>query len=271
MNRSWFLLAAAIAVHAATPPEWVRTTEPFRIVDNIYYVGTEDLACYLVTGSAGHILINSALAESTANTLANVEKLGFRVRDIKILLTNQAHYDHAAGLAEIRRKTGAKMFATPPDAVLLETGGALKRGGPPQFAGFDPVKVDRELKDGETIRLGKTELKVHYHYGHTPGSSSYETTVNDGGSTRTFLFANMGTVVMPLTSPDYPKIVDDFRATFAQQKRLSPEIWVASHASQFGMFDKKKKGSFADPGGYREAVEKHEKRFERQAKIELGR
>jgi len=270
MKWSWVPLAA-IAAHAATPPEWLRLTEPFRIVDNVYYVGTEDLACYLVTDPAGHVLINSALAESTANTLANVEKLGFRVADIKILLTNQAHYDHAAGLAEIQRKTGAKMFATPPDAVLLETGGALKRGGPPQFAGFDPVKVDRELKDGETVRLGKIALKVHYHYGHTPGSSSYETTVDDGGAARTLLFANMGSVVMPLTSPDYPRIVADFRATFARQRTLRPNIWVASHASQFDMMAKKKRGSFADPNGYREAVEKFERLFERQAKIELGR
>ncbi len=252
---------------AATPPEWSRPYPPFRIVDNVYYVGTEDLACYLITSPAGHILINTGLEDSPKLIVNGIEKLGFRATDIKILLTNQAHYDHAAGMAEIQRLTKARVLATPPDARLLETGAKDDPVDLPQFA---PVKVDGLLKDGEVIRLGPIALKTIYTFGHTQGSSSYEMTVDDSGQRRTLLFANMATVVMPLANPRYPEIVNDLRRTFAVQERQRPDLWVASHASQFDLRQKQQAGSFVDPAGFQAAVAKYKALFLRQMKIELG-
>jgi metallo-beta-lactamase class B len=247
---------------AKTPPEWVRPFPPHNIAGSVYYVGTEDLACYLIVGSEGHILLNSALAESTDNLLMNVAKLSFRPEDIKILLTNQAHYDHAAGFPEIQRRTKAKIFATPLDADLIEAGGAQDAGDGTKFTGYAPLRVDRRLHHGEILRLGDIALKVHHHYGHSPGSSSYEMTLPDG---RTLLFANMATVVVSLTS--YPSIVRDYETTFARQKLLDPDLWVAAHRSQYAPGGK---AAFAGKAEYREAVAKHEQRFLQQRKIELG-
>lgn len=244
-----------------TPSEWSRPAEPHKIAGNVYYVGTEDLACYLITGSEGHILINTGLADSLPLITSGIQRLGFRPEDVKILLTNQAHFDHAAALAAFQKLSGAKMYATPPDARLLEYGGAFKPGAPPLFAGFDPIKADRLLQDGEIIRLGPIALKVHHHYGHTPGSASYEMDVTESGRKLNLLFVNMGTVVMPFDSPDYPNMAADFERTFERQLRLRPDIWLATHASQSNHAEKRKRGTFLDPEGYLPAVEKYKKAY----------
>jgi metallo-beta-lactamase class B len=237
------------------------------MVANIYYVGTEDLATYLITDPTGHVVINSGLASTNEMILAGIRNLGFRIQDVRVILTNQAHYDHAEGMAELVRLSGAKVFATPPDAAILESGG---KADPAGFSGFAPVKVDRILKDGEEFRVGATALKVHYAYGHTPGSSSYEMKVRVDGQERTVVFANMGTVVMPLSNPKYPSIVNDFRETFRRQRAMKPDIWFATHGSQFGLAEKYKTRQYADPAGYQAAVDKYEKLLKRQVKIELG-
>lgn len=262
-----FVLAVPLLGLAADPPEWRRPFPAHRIAGHIYYVGTEDLGCYLVTGKAGHILINTGLEDSPAMIAASIEKLGFKLSDVKILLTNQAHYDHVAGLADMQKMTGAKVFATPPDAKFIESGG---KADPAGFTNFKPARVDRILKNGEVIRLGEISLKTIYHFGHTMGSSSYETTVVENGKKLNFLMVNMGTVVMPLNSPGYPSIIKDFRATFAHQKTLRPDIWVATHGSQFDLKEKFRTKNVLNGTSYQEAVAEYEKKFERQVKIELG-
>ncbi|MDX2152323.1 MAG: subclass B3 metallo-beta-lactamase [Bryobacteraceae bacterium] len=266
--RGLTLMCTASMLLAAAPPEWTRPFPAHRIAGNVYYVGTEDLACYLITDSqAGHILINSGLAESNRHIREGVEKLGFRMRDIKVLLTNQAHFDHVAGFAELQKWTGAKIYATEADARLLETGGAADPSGFTQYA---PVKVDRVLKDREAVTVGKTKLTVHLMPGHSPGSVGYEMTVNG----KMLLIANMATVVMRLDNPKYPRIADDLRATFARQKSLKPEIWVAAHGSQFGLAAKHKSGNYEDASGYAKAVSEYQTRFEelaRKAAYDKGR
>ncbi|MCX6592380.1 MAG: subclass B3 metallo-beta-lactamase [Acidobacteria bacterium] len=261
------MIALPLLAFAANPPEWSRPFPPHRIAGHIYYVGTEDLGCYLITGKAGHILLNTGLEDSPAMIASSIEKLGFKLSDIKILLTNQAHFDHVAGLADMQKMTGAKVYATPPDAKLIESGG---KADPSGFTNYKPTKVDRILNNGDIIRLGEIRLKTIHHFGHTPGSSSYETTVVENGKQLSFLMVNMGSVVMPLTSPGYPAIVTDFRATFAHQKTLHPDIWVATHGSQYNLKEKFRSKNFADAAGYQEAVVSFEKTFERQVKIELG-
>jgi metallo-beta-lactamase class B len=265
-------LAAALLlplpVLAGTPPEWSKAVQPFRIAGNVYFVGTAELGCYLIKGSAGDILINTGLADSPPLIAASIRALGFDPKDIKILLTNQAHFDHVGGFAGMQRLTGAKIYATAGDTPQLEDGGASDPGG---LARFTPVKVDRVLKDGEVVKLGDLSLKVISTPGHTRGSVSYEMTVRAGGKDRVMLFANLPTVVMPLKNPKYPGIVADLRGSFARLKALKPDCWVAAHVSQCGLDAKAKTGAFEDPASYAEAVADCEADFEAKVKSELGR
>src|SRR6478609_7645204 len=140
---------------------WSKPYEPFRIAGNLYYVGTYDLGCYLITTPKGHVLINSGLVESTPLIRKNVEALGFKFSDIKLLLTTQAHYDHVAALAEIKKITGAKMMVHEGDAPALADGGHSDFiFGNMEGASFAPIKVDRVLHDGDNIQLGETKLLV---------------------------------------------------------------------------------------------------------------
>ncbi len=256
-----FALLALLALPAlAQRPEWTRPYPAHTIVGNLHYVGTEDLACFLISTPAGHILINTGLADSVPMIRQSMSKLGFKMEDIRILLTMQAHYDHTAGLAEIARISGAKMFATEADASSIEDGGFSD----PAFGGkrtFDPIKVDRRLNDGDTIRLGGTTLKVLLMPGHTKGSAGYSMDVTAGGKKQSVLIANMPSVVMPLVNQKYPNIVEDYRRTFRLLKQLHPGIWVAGHGSQYGMAAKQRAGSFIDPEGFRRAVDDYERVF----------
>ncbi len=165
------LLAAPTAGSQTPPADW---TEPFpghRVIGNLYAVGTAGLGVFLVTSDEGHILINTGLEDSTPLIRENIESLGYRLEDVRILLTMQAHWDHVAALAEIRELTGAEMWATAGDGRVLEDGGFSD----PHFGGrvsFPPVEVDRIISDGEVIKLGDIRLRVHEHPGHTEGSSS---------------------------------------------------------------------------------------------------
>jgi metallo-beta-lactamase class B len=245
---------------------WTKPYPAHTIAGNLHNVGTEDLACFLISTNEGHILINTGVAGSVPLIRDNMSKLGFKLEDIKILLIMQAHHDHTAGLAEIQKIAGAKMFVTEGDAAAMADGGKSDPAMPDRNV-FPPVRVDRKLKDGDRIRLGGSELRVVLMLGHSRGSTGYELDVTVNGKKETVLIANMATVVMPLVNPKYPDIVDDYRRTFARQKKLTPNIWVAAHGSQYGMVEKHRAGSFHDPGGYRKAVANYEKLFlERLAK-----
>jgi metallo-beta-lactamase class B len=218
-----------------------------RIAGNLYYVGTEDLACFLITTPEGHILINTGLENSTPLLRESFRTLGFRIEDVKILLTMQAHFDHVAAMNEVQKVSGAKFFATEADTPSLEDGG---KSDPLMGARtwWKPVKMDRLLRDGDKVELGGTVLTVVTTPGHSKGSVSYTMSVEDGGRRRSVGIVNMGTVVMALSGNKYyPNIAEDLERSFAKQKRLSPEIWVAAHASQYDMQAKRKAGSFVDP------------------------
>ncbi len=261
MLRALLLLSLSLVAAAQDNAAWKRPFPPHKIAGNIYYVGTEDLACYLLSTPQGHILINTGLADSTPLIHGSISKLGFKLQDIKIILNMQAHFDHVAAMQEIQNLSGAKVYATGADAPSLEDGGKSDPafGPKPQFA---PVKVDRRLKDGDTVALGGTELKVILTPGHSRGSVSYSTTIVDNGRKLNVLFVNMNTVVMPLVgNAKYPRIAEDFTRSFEKQRQLSPDIWVAAHASQYDMARKLKAGSFIDPEGYKKAIERHERMF----------
>lgn len=280
------LLAAATAgaQSAATigNPQWIQPFPPFRIAGNLYYVGTYDLACYLIVTPQGNILINTGLASSAAQIRANIETLGFRLSDIRILTATHAHFDHVAAMAEMKRLTGAPLWATEADAGLLESGGKTDfRFGDDPSAYFASVHVDKRLAAGAKIALGGTEIAVLLHPGHTRGAASFAFDVPDGGRTWHVLIANMASInpgVVLRNNPKYPGIARDYAATFAAQKALTPDIWLASHASQFHLHEKYKPGDpydpsrFVDPAGYRKAVESLEKVYlDQMAREGVGR
>ncbi|MGD1098463.1 MAG: subclass B3 metallo-beta-lactamase [Bryobacteraceae bacterium] len=279
MRQLLFLVTLAypvLAQQASTPgnADWSKPFPPLRVVGNLYYVGTYDLASYLITTPQGHILINTGLSDSVPIILANVEALGFKFSDIKILLATHGHFDHAAGLAEIKRLTGAKMMVEEGDVSVLESGGKTDfRWGKDLNARFEPVKVDRALKDGEQVTWAGTTLTVHHHPGHSKGASSFSLNVAEAGKTYRVLIANMGSInpgVRVSGMPQYPQITDDYARTFHDQKELKIDIWLASHASQFHLHDKYKPGDaydpnrFVDPQGYLRSVEELEKVYRDQ-------
>jgi metallo-beta-lactamase class B len=267
----WLSLTLLSTLALAQQDSWKRPFPAHKIAGNLYYVGTEDLACFLITDPDGHILINTGLADSVPLIRDSVQKLGFKFEDIRILLTMQAHFDHVAGFAEIQKLTGAKVFATEQDAPVLEDGGKSDPILGEQYR-FAPVKVDRKLKNGDSIRLGSTELRVHLTPGHTKGSVTYSMNLAHNGAKYSVLIANMGSVVMPLVgNAKYPQIAEDFANSFRVQKALKPEIWVAAHASHYGMHDKYKSGSFVDPSGYRQAIERFEKLYLERLERERSR
>lgn len=243
-------------------PEWSKPYQPFRVAGNLYYVGTYDLACYLVTTPKGHILINTGLASSFDVIKSNVTALGFKFNDIKILLTTQAHFDHTGALAAIKKATGASMVASEKDAAVLADGGVSDYafGGSALFA---PVKVDRQLRDNDVITLGDTKVTFLSHPGHTKGSCSYLVDVKDEKKTYRVLIANMPTIVtsQPLNNvPAYPEIANDYAYTLKALRSITFDLWVSSHASQFDLHDKRKPGDpynpeiFKDREGYDRAL-----------------
>lgn len=266
----------SISASAAVPDTWTKPFPGHRVIGNLYAVGNYDLASYLITSDAGHILINTGLAESTGPIRANIESLGFRLEDVKILLSMQAHFDHTAALAEIKAITGAQMWATPDDDRLLADGGTSD----PHFGSalsFKPIAVDRMIRDGEVIELGDIRLTVHEHGGHTEGSSSYSMRVHEGGRDYDVVIANMGTIndgKRLLVDPTYPGVAEDFASTFERQKAMHVDVWVAAHGSQYGLHDKYKPGdayspdTFVDPEGFLAEVERLEALYKAQLEAE---
>ena len=270
------LVLVAAAPLAAQPEGWTRPFPGHRVVGNLYAVGTYDLAVFLVTSDEGHFLINTGVEDSTAMIRENIESLGFRLEDVRVLLTMQAHWDHTAALAEIKEVVGAEMWATAGDAPVLEDGGFSD----PHFGGrvsFPPVEVDRIIAEGEVLELGDVRLTVMESPGHTAGSSSYLMTVEEGGREYSVAIANMGTInpgKQLVVDPTYPGVADDFAETFRKQKALDVDVWVSAHGGQYGLHDKYEAGqayspdTFVDPDGFLAAVERLEGLYREQIAAE---
>ena len=252
-----------------TKGDYVKPFPPLRIVGNLYYVGTYDLGCYLIVTPEGNILINTGINDSTKPIRENIEKLGFKFEDIKLLLATHGHWDHVGAMAEIKRLTGAKMWMEEHDAPMLESGGSLDYRYPDgRGAIYEPVKVDRRLKDGDKFTFGGIEFTVMHHPGHTLGATSFSFTVQDGGKPYNVLLVNMASInpgVKVAGMPGFPGIKEAYLSTLAKQKQLKPQIWVASHAAQFNMHKKYKPGDaydpnrFVDPDGYAAKIQMYEK------------
>ena len=243
------------------PAGWNDPFPPHRIMDNMYYVGTKELASFLFVTPDGNILMNSDYESSVPVIQASVEKLGFKFSDIKILIAGHAHPDHVGGDNLVKELTGAQVVV-----------GRVDQAKTMDFHPAGKVHpVDRLIDDGETVTLGGTTLTAHIMPGHTRGCLAWSTNLKENGKTYyAFIECSLNGQFFQ-TLDNYPGIVDDFRATYKKARTFPVELWVSSHASFYGMAEKyaklEKRGPgdpnpFVDPEGYKAHVDQYEKTFE---------
>ena len=252
--------------------DWTTPVAPFKIVGPIHYVGTKDLAAYLIATPAGHILIDGAVPSMAGSIEQSIRTLGFKPEEIRILLTTQAHFDHVGTLAHFAALSKGSVRIMKGDEGLVADGGASDYLlGKRSEAHFEPVKVDVVLKDGDVIKLGGVSLTAIRTPGHTPGCATYTMSATDGGKTYAVVFPG-STTVNPGTrlvkDPSYPGIADDYRQTFERLASLKPDIFLAAHASFFDLEGKrarmKAEGTEAlvDRDGYRRLHAQKREAFE---------
>lgn len=237
--------------------EWNVPHKPFHIIGNIYYVGMEGVSAFLITTPKGDILTDGGLPESAPFIEANIRALGFKLSDVKILLNSHAHFDHSGGLAQLKKDTGAQFYASAGDAPFLESGHITF--GPSEKIDTTPIHVDHVVRDGESISLGGTTLTAHVTPGHTKGCTTWTTSVQDGGATRSVMFfCSISVAGNPIGgSPAYPGIVSDYRASFAKLEKMKTDIFFAPHGVQFGLDDKLPKLKPGAPNPFVDPTELH--------------
>ncbi len=245
--------------------------EPFpahRIIGNVYYVGSKALAIYLITTPDGHVLINSGFEETVPLIRSSVESLGFKMRDVKILLESHAHSDHVAGHALLQKVTGARVYVMRGDHSVIAS------GGQGQYLYTDsrwkPCRVDRVLDDGDKVTIGDLDFIANLTPGHTRGCTTWTWQVADGDRTYDVVVIgspNVNPGYRLVGNKDYPQIADDFTKTFAVLKNLPCDIFLGAHGAYYGMlakYDRSKTATanpFIDSVGYRAYVEQKEHAF----------
>jgi metallo-beta-lactamase class B len=281
MNIPWIIgagaavaLAATTSAQAENPLSWVLPTAPYKIADNLYYVGSAGISSFLITTPQGHILIDGGMPSAAKTIEKSIKALGFKPTDVKVLLNSHAHFDHAGGLAQLKAHTGASLAASLGDKVALETGRYPGSEGVAVF-NFKPVKVDRVLRDGDTVALGGVVLTANMTPGHSAGCTSWTFPVKADGQVRqVILYCSTSVAANRLVSrskgPQYPGIVGDYQRSFAKLKTLKADIFLAPHAEQFGMKEKREAlaqggpNPFVDPTELQTVVEKSEKAFRKE-------
>ncbi|MBS1910634.1 MAG: subclass B3 metallo-beta-lactamase [Bacteroidetes bacterium] len=273
------LLAVRYAA-AQTNPSWTAPCKPFRIVGNLYYVGSMGLANYLIATPNGHILINSDLDANVPLIQASMKELGFDFNDVKILLISHAHYDHCSGSALITERTGAKYMVMDADVPVVTSGGATDfQYGAETDSRYRPVQVDRTLHDGDTVRLGDAVLVAHRTPGHTKGCTTWTMRVNENGRPYNVVIVG-GCGVNPgyrlVDNKLYPEIARDYERTFRLLKRLPCDYFLGAHGVYFDMeakIGRVKQGAaspFIDPNGYRSFVLGKEREFRAELARQLA-
>jgi metallo-beta-lactamase class B len=239
---------------AQMPANWTDSIAPFTAIDNVHYVGSAGLTSWLITTPAGHILLDGGLPQNAALIERNIVRLGFRVQDVKILLNTHAHFDHAGGLAALKRSTRARLVASAGDRDALERGvyaGSEER----QDWRFPPVAVDSVIADGGRVTLGGVTLTANLTPGHTAGCTSWTMPVIADGTRHTAIFFCSASVAANRLAPrpQYPGIVDDYRRTFARLKAMDVDVFFAAHSELFDLDGKRKRlragapNPFVDP------------------------
>ena len=266
MIRRAFLCLAAVFLGAAdTPPEWSRPIAPFHVIGPVYYVGTEGIAAYLIRSEAGLILLDGGLEQSAPLVERNIFALGFRPRDVKILIASHAHYDHAAALRQLKRDSGAAFLSSAGDRQAYET------GTPPSEVNygvirFPPIKVDRVLREGRPVILGNVAMTPVLTPGHTPGCTTWTLRITQAGKPLDVVFPCSMTVAgnKLVGNKGYPGIVADFRQTFARMRRLPADVVLPAHpefADVLGRARRRDPNAFVAPGLLPRMVDEAEAAF----------
>jgi len=252
----------------AMPPP--KPFPPFHIMGNLYYVGTDDLASYLIVTSKGNILINSDLQSTVPMIKANIEKLGFKFSDIKILLISHAHYDHAGGSKLIKEETHATYMVMDADVPVIESGGKSDFAYANKLkVHFPPTTVDKILHDGDQVKLGGTILTAHLTPGHTPGCTTWTMIVTDHGRAYHVVILgseNVNGEYKLVNNTQYPTIAKDYEQSFKTLKSLPCDIFLGAHGGFFNLKEKyplltNQFNPFIDPLGYKKYIAKKERAF----------
>lgn len=271
--------AKAIAGRTATPAaavsgesDWNQPFPPYKVIGNIYYVGSKGLAVFLITTPQGDILINSGLQSTVPLIQANLQKLGFHMRDVKILLISHAHWDHCAGSARIKQLTGAKYMVMAPDVPVVESGGRADfHYGHTASDLYPPAKVDRVLHDGDQVKLGGVVLTAHLTPGHTKGCTTWTMKVTEGGKSYNVVIVgspNLNPGYKLVKNAAYPRIAQDYERGFRVLKALPCDVFLGAHGEYYGMVAKYARmrdggaNPFIDPEGYKRYVAEREHAFD---------
>jgi metallo-beta-lactamase class B len=237
------LLAASPAFAQADPfararIEWNKPQKPFRVIDNIYYVGTAGVSAWLIFTLQGFILIDGGLPESVPQIEDNIKTLGFDIKDVKLLLNSHAHFDHAGGLARLKRDSGARLVASEGDKPILERGRVTF--GPSAANPFPRVTVDRVIKDGDTAMLGGVVLTAVVTPGHSPGCTNWTMPAVEGTTDHNVIFyCSQTTGGNPLVDNKvHTTIAEDYKTSFARLKKIEADVLLAAHGDQMGLAKK---------------------------------
>jgi metallo-beta-lactamase class B len=262
--------------------KWDEPTEPIKIVGPLYFVGTMGLSSWLFTTPEGHILLNTGMPDSGPLIVESIRKLGFKPEDIKIIINGHAHSDHAGAFAYIKELTHAQLAVMEPDVRPMEDGGKsdFHYGTDWKIMGFPPAKVDRVLRDGDTIKLGEVLLTAYNTPGHTRGSTTWVTTLVDNGKAYNVVFLDGGGFnpgyQVAGKSPSYPGITQDYRNTHHKHELMKPDIWLGHHTEYFDLAGKRHRAktegvnAWVDPEGYRRFVAGKKRAFEDEVDLEMG-
>ena len=248
---------ATLAAQTSTPAcsqcaEWNRPQKPFHIFGNSYYVGTHGISSILVTSKAGHVLIDGALPQSAEQIAANIRALGFRIDDVKVILSSHVHFDHAGGIAELQRLSGARVLASPWSASVLKNGGVGR--GDPQYGEVQPIAPVQnvyEVRDGETVQVGEIVMTMHLTPGHTPGGTSWTWKSCEGTVCRAMVFADSLT---PVSAKGYlfskNQGLGEFERSFAFLESTPCDVLITTHPDISGLWERlaaREQGVHPDP------------------------
>lgn len=258
--------------------KWEEPAEPVRIVGPIYFVGTQGLGAFLFTTSEGHILMNTGMPSSGPMIVESIRKLGFKPEDIKVMINGHAHVDHAGAFAFMKKQFGAALAVMKDDVAAMESGdrGDFKYGDDLTYEG---VKVDRVLRDGDTVRLGDVLLTAYHTPGHTRGATTWIANLVVDGKAYVVAFpdgAGFNPGYRLAKQPSYPGIAEDFRNTHHALEMIKPDIWLAQHNEYYDLEGKRKRAetegvkAWIDPEGYRRFISGKKRAFEDQVDEELG-
>ena len=236
--------------------QWNVSQQPFQIYGNTYFVGVRGLSSILITSPQGHVLIDGDLAESAPKIVANIRALGFRIEDVKLILNSHVHYDHAGGIAELHKLSGAKVAASPFTARTLESG----RSGPddPQYGilpAIQKVSGVQVLKDGETLHVGMLALTAHFTPGHTPGGTTWTWQSCEKGRCLNMVYADSLSAISAdsfrfTDSKTYPTARQDFEKSFATLNSLPCDILITPHPEISDMWDRLEKRDKGDSSAF---------------------